>query len=125
MRRRHAVVMTGLVVLLGVGIALGGAAVSKAGPRLIDPFTVTATPTPTVVNLEAQSTNKLDDVFATAGGSNATDPVTMGNPTSTRLTTPATGAFEPIVVSEGAVDPNTCGSGKSALYATSTVSAPG
>jgi Domain of unknown function DUF11 len=236
MRRRHAVVTTGLVVLLGVGIALGGAAVSTAGPRLIDPFTVTASPTPaqlgrhvaftvffknasghtlnqatltsigsagssfdaytssrgtcavdannsakvtctyghleagaevtttfryntpstgssmsldstltvdegggdpgsqsifhpspnpTVVNLEAQSTNKLDDVFDTTGGSNATAPVALGNPTSTRLTTPATGAFEPIVISEGAVDPNTCGSGQTALYATSTVSAPG
>lgn len=238
MRRRHAVVLTGLVVLLGIGVALGGAAASQAGPRLIDPFTVTANPTPaqlgrhvaftaffknasghtlnqatltstasdgatfdsytssrgtcavdptdsatvkctyghleagaevttafrfntpppggatsmqlattlsvderggdpgsqsifhpspnpTVVALEAQSNDKVDDVFDTTGGSNATAPVTLTNLTSTRLTTPATGAFEPIVISEGAVQAGTCGPGKTALLATSTISAPG
>src|SRR5205814_7479968 len=83
------------------------------------------TPDPIDVNLEAQSANKLDDVFDTTGGSGSTAAVTgSSNPTSTTLATPGTGAFEPIVVSEGAVDPNTCGAGKTAVYAAFTVNAP-
>jgi uncharacterized repeat protein (TIGR01451 family) len=46
MRRRHVLVLIGLVVLLGTAIALGGAAVSQAGPRLIDPFTATVSQSP-------------------------------------------------------------------------------
>ncbi len=238
MRRRHAVVLTGLFVLLGIAIALGGAAVSQAGPRVIDPFTVTAspspaqlgrhvaytvaftnnghtvnqatltstatagatfadyttsrgtcaadpnnpasvtctyghleagaqvtttlrfntpppasgatsmaldtalvinesggdpgstsifhpTPNPTTVGLAPQNPDVINDVFGTAGGTAATDPVTATNTTSTALTTPATGAFETIGLSEGPAIPGTCGPGTTQRLGTTTIDAPG
>ena len=83
------------------------------------------TPNPIVVGLEAPSANKVADVFGVGGGSAATDPVTSTNPTSTSLTTPATGAFEPIVIAEGATDPTVCGSAATPVLDTSNVDAPG
>jgi uncharacterized repeat protein (TIGR01451 family) len=80
---------------------------------------------PIQVGLEQPSANKVADVFTTAGGSAATDPVTRTNLTSTSLTTPGTGAFEPIVVSEGANDPTICGSSATPVLDTSTIDAPG
>ena len=248
MRRRHALVLSGLVVLLGIAIALGGAAISQAGPRQVD-FTVSADPSPAqvgrhvtfsisvkntskqtltqakyigtaaagmtfdsyissrpgtcavdpnnpssvicqfghmakgdvvtasfrfntpssgtsteldsvlftteqggdfgqpstfyptidpltctanqqvqgscVIGLEPQNPDKVKDVFGTGGGSAKTDAVTATNATSTTLTTPATGAFESILISEGSLVAGTCGAGKTAVLATSTVNAPG
>jgi hypothetical protein len=46
MRRRTAVILAGLVMLVSGAAALGGAGVGQAGPRLIDPFTLSVAPSP-------------------------------------------------------------------------------
>jgi len=248
MRRRHVLVLSGLFVLLGIAVALGGAAASQAGPRTVD-FTLSADPSPAqvsrhvtfsisitnvskqtltqakyigtaaagmtfdsyvssrpgtcavdpnnsssviclfghmakgdvvtasfrfntpssgtsteldsvlftteqggdfgqpstfyptidpatctanqnvlgscVIGLEPQNPDKVKDVFGTGGGSAKTDAVTNTNFTSTTLTTPATGTFESILISEGAILAGTCGAGKTPVLATSTINAPG
>ena len=46
MTRRSGVILVCSLVLLGLLAALGGAGAGNAGPRIIDPFTATATPSP-------------------------------------------------------------------------------
>src|SRR5262245_25641420 len=46
MTRRTGVLLVCSFVVLGALAALGGAGVGNAGPRVIDPFTATATPSP-------------------------------------------------------------------------------
>ena len=45
-----------LFVLLGLLAALGGAGAGNAGPRVIDPFTATATPSPGELGRRVNST---------------------------------------------------------------------
>lgn len=49
MTRRTGVLLVCLFVLLGLLAALGGAGAGNAGPRIIDEFTMTATPTPAML----------------------------------------------------------------------------
>jgi uncharacterized repeat protein (TIGR01451 family) len=82
-------------------------------------------PNPITVPLEPQSASKVIDVLDPTGGSRQTDPASNTKNTSTALTVPGTGAFEPISLSEIPTDAGVCGGAATPVLQTSDISAPG
>jgi hypothetical protein len=82
-------------------------------------------PNPLTVSLAAPNADQIIDVFGTGGGTNGTDAVTPTNTTSASLTTPATGAFESIGITDGPAIAGTCGSDVTQRLGTTTIDAPG